>query len=214
MLSSVALSLWRPEWAALPAIMLFGGGALALVGIYYANRWVKKPRPEDIIDQALKGLSNQHCIYHYVLPCDHLLLTPNGLIVIETCSLEGKFTYQDGKWCQKITPGRAMRFFVEEKLGDPIQRGQACAELIQERLAGELPQGAKFSVETVVLFTHPFAEVRAVNAPAPVCQPKTLSNRLPKKSAKLARQTYEQIRDSLDRMAGLADSGDKTQDDS
>ncbi|MEJ2267444.1 MAG: hypothetical protein P8X95_28790 [Anaerolineales bacterium] len=28
---------------------------------------------------------------------------------METVNLEGQFTYRDGKWRQKITPGRAMR---------------------------------------------------------------------------------------------------------
>lgn len=203
LLGSVAISLWRPQLQTIPAIMLFGGGTLALVGIYFANRWVKKPRPEDVIDGALKGLGAQFVIYHYLLPCDHVLLTPNGPVVIETVNLEGKFEYKDAKWRQKITAGRAMRFFVEEKFGDPTTRARAGANLIQERLAAQLPDDARFSVEAVVLFTNPLAEVRAQNPPAPVCQPSKLSARLPKGSSKLPKDLYDQIRGTLDGMANV-----------
>jgi hypothetical protein len=64
LLGSTAISIWKPEWSTLTAVMLFVGFASATAGIYYANRWVKKPRPEDTLDQALKGLSGKYCLYH------------------------------------------------------------------------------------------------------------------------------------------------------
>jgi hypothetical protein len=76
LLGSTAISLWRPEWSTLTAAMLFAGFAAATAGIYYANRWVKKPRPEDTLDHALKGLSGKYCLYHYELSSDPVLLTP------------------------------------------------------------------------------------------------------------------------------------------
>src|SRR3972149_3313576 len=78
-LASVGLSMWRPQLTTLTAVLLFAGFATSTIGIYYANRWVKKPRPEEILDRALKGLDTRHRLYHY-LPRgpDHLLLTPSG----------------------------------------------------------------------------------------------------------------------------------------
>jgi len=64
LLGSTAISIWRPEWSTLTAAMLVVGFAAATAGIYYANRWVKKPRPEDTLDHALKGLSGKYCLYH------------------------------------------------------------------------------------------------------------------------------------------------------
>jgi len=203
LLSSVAISLWKPELSTLTAVMLFAGFTISVVGIFYANRWVKKPRPENVIDQALKGLSNQYWIYHYLLPCDHVLLTPSGLVVIETCNLEGKFSYRKGKWRQKLTFGRAMRFFVEEKLGNPITRAQFIAQIMKDNLGAQDFYGSNIPVHAVVVFTNPFAEINIENSPIPVCFPAKLSNRLPKRTPKLPENDYLKVREYLNSMARI-----------
>lgn len=205
LLGSVAVGLWKPQWGTLVALMLFGGFSISVVGIYYANRWVKKPRPEEILNQALKGLDDKHRLYHYLLPCDHILLTTSGVVVIETCNLEGQFSYKDGKWRQKITASRAMRFFVEERLGDPFQRASTCAESMQNRLNDELSVETSVPVHAVIVFTHPWAEVKAEGAPMAVCQPDKLRSRLPKNLPKLSPEIYQQMREKLDLAAGLAE---------
>ena len=41
-----------------------------MVGIYFANRWVRKPRPEESLDKALKSFDDHYRIYHYPYrPC-------------------------------------------------------------------------------------------------------------------------------------------------
>jgi hypothetical protein len=123
MLGSVAITVFAQQLLILTTILLFLGFATATTGIYFANRWVRKPRPEDILDQALKGLDDRHCLYHYLARSPaHLLLTPSGLVVLETRSGDGYFEFEDGRWRQKITLGKALRFFVEEPLGDPFPR--------------------------------------------------------------------------------------------
>jgi len=207
LLGSVAISLWKPGWTTLQAIMLFGGFSISVVGIYYANRWAKKPRPEDILDQALKGFSDHYRIYHYLLPCDHLFLTPNGVVVIETCNLEGVFIYQGGKWRQKLSISRAMRFFVEEKLGDPIQRAQDYARWLKKHLEKDLPEGVNIPVNAMVVFTNPYAEIKVENAAIPVCLPKNLKNRIPKGSSKLTEDVYQQVRMKIEQMADYRAEG-------
>lgn len=49
-LASVAISLWKPQWSTLTALILVLGFSISVTGIYYANRWVKKPRPEDALN--------------------------------------------------------------------------------------------------------------------------------------------------------------------
>ena len=203
LLSSVGISLWQPSWTLLTGLLLFAGGSLAIVGIYFANRWVKKPRPEDLLDQALKGLDDRHRLYHYSLPCDHLLLTPGGIIAIETVPLEGVFTYRDGKWRQRMTPGRAMRFFGEERLGNPIDRAQASAGSIKGRLVEEIPEAASLEARGMVVFTNPFVELNIEKSPLPICKADKVRARLPKDGSKLSMDTYRQIQEKLDEMAGL-----------
>lgn len=204
-LGAVVLSLARPQWATLTAVLIVAGFAISTVGIYFANRWVRKPRPEDTLALALKGLGDPHRIYHYLLPADHVLLTPSAVVVIETVSLEGRFVYRNGRWKQQMPLGRALRFFVEETFGNPTVRAQAEAARLRNLLQARLPgDAAPVPVLAVVLFVHPNAEVIADSPPVPVCQPAQLRKRIPSHLPKLPSARFEQVRAALDELAGLA----------
>ena len=75
-------------------------------GIYFANRWVRKPRPEDSLAEALRTLGDGYNLYNYTcLPGKHVLLMPNGVMVFETINLAGDFSYLNGRWKEKMNPG-------------------------------------------------------------------------------------------------------------
>ncbi len=199
MLGSTAVSLWKPEWSTLTAVMLFVGFASATTGIYYANRWVKKPRPEDTIDKALKGLGDKYCLYHYELSSDHVLLAPNDVVVTETRNIEGHFSYTNGKWRQKMSISRALRFFLEERLGNPIADAQAAVSHIKAALKANLPAGGKVPVRAVVVFVHPAAVLEEIeNPPIPVCQPKKLRRRVLVQEPDMPPELYAQVEALLD----------------
>jgi hypothetical protein len=205
LLGSVAVSLWKPELTWLSGAMLFGGGAAAMVGIYFANRWVKKPRPEDILDKALKGLSDQHRLYHYTPYGDHLLLTSNGVVILYTINLEGQFWYQDGRWRQKMTMGRALRFLVEEKLGDPNQEIQQQQPALEKYLSEDLPADTHIPLQALIVFTHPLAEVKAEKSPTLVLTPDKLAKKIPHPAPKLPPEVYLHLRSRLDELFDSAD---------
>ena len=98
-----------------------------MFGIYFANRWVRRPRPEDSLDKALKAFDDNYHIFHYTrsLPCDHFLLTPTGLIALEVVNLNGAFFYRNGRWKEAMTVGRALRYIVEERVSDPVAFSKA-----------------------------------------------------------------------------------------
>ncbi len=205
LLGSVAVNLWKPDMTWLSGTMLFAGGAAAMVGIYFANRWVRKPRPEDILDKALKGLSDQHRLYHYTRYGDHLLLTPNGVVILETVNLEGQFSYQEGRWQQKMSLGRALRFFVEERLGDPSRRVQEQVTSLHGYLIEGLPSGTTLPIQGMIIFTHPLAEVKVEKPPLPVVQPDKLAKKVPHPSPKLPSEDYQHVRLRLDTLMDLRD---------
>jgi hypothetical protein len=206
-LGAVVLSMSRPQWATLTTVLVFVGFVVSSVGIYFANRWVKKPRPEDTLALALKGLADVCRIYHYLLPADHVLLTPSGVVVIETVNLEGRFVYRGGKWKQQMTPGRALRFFVEETLGDPTARAREDAQGMSQLLDAHLSSdGPAVPVNAVVLFVHPNSEVIADSPPIPVCQPAQLRKRIPTHLPKLPQARFEQVRAALDESADVVRS--------
>lgn len=180
-------------------VIILAGIIIAMVGIYQANRWVRKPRPEDSLSKVLKGLDDKYVLYHYpaTIPCDHVLLTPEGVVNLETVNLAGYFTYKDGRWMERMTMGRAFRSVVEERLGDPSRSAQA----VQSYLTGRLQEltGETIPVKPLITFTHPNAELDLEpDGPVPVYTAEKLKKHVPINGVRLAADTYQKIADFLE----------------
>ncbi len=200
MMASVVFNLFVPGMETLGVILMIAGMLAALLGIFFANRWIKKPRPEAVLDDTLKSLTDPYQIYHYPsLPCEHILLTPYGVWAIETVNLEGEFTLEKGKWQEKITIGRAIRWIVEEHLGDPLKEAGLLAENLQQHLAPALPAGTSLTVWPLVVFINPRARAWLKDGNVPV----VMADKLKKHvvgggSAKLAPEVYQAVQTALD----------------
>lgn len=183
-----------------PLIIILAGIIIAMVGIYQANRWVRKPRPEEQLSKALKGLDDKYVLYHYptALPCDHVLLTPEGVVNLETINLPGFFTYKDGRWTERMTMGRAFRSVVEERLGDPTRSALA----VQDYLAGSLHDltGERIPVKPLITFTHPSVELDLEpDGPVPVYMADKLRKHVPIAGPRLSAETYQNIAGFLEK---------------
>jgi hypothetical protein len=197
LLGGVLIPLFVSSLASLAGILMIVGLFVSLIGIYVANRWVKKPRPETIIDQEFKGFTDKYRVYHYPnLPYDHVLLNPGGATLIQTVNLEGAFTYRDGKWSERINLGRALRYIVEEHLGNPIRDARDGAV----NLAGHLYEvtGKKIPVDCLVVFIHPRAILDVQKSSIPVVTTKKLRSSINVKSERLPDDIYEKIMEYLD----------------
>lgn len=197
LLGGVLLSLFVPSLSTLSLILMLVGVVVSVLGIHNANIWVKKPRPESVLDAELKGLTDSYRVYHYpALPYDHILLGPSGVFVIETVNLEGEFSYQEGRWKEKMSMGRAVRYVVEEHLGDPTRDAADFAVNLEAHLKNEA--GVKVNVTPLVIFIHPRAEILIKNPPVAVTTPKKLKNLVAGKTAKIPDETYKKVRAFLD----------------
>lgn len=198
LLASVVLPLFVAKLASLSLVTMVIGMGFAMVGIYFANRWVRKPRPEEQMEKALKGLGDTYTIFHYPrLPIDHILLTPFGILIIETIAYAGLFTYRNEKWKEAMTLGRAFRYVVEEHLGDPTKMVASEAQMLREKLiqAG-IPN---IPIKTVVLFSHPAAQLEAKNPPTPVCKADKLRKYAEMSGAKLTATDYSSVKEWLEK---------------
>lgn len=194
LLASVVLPLFLPKWAKFSFVTMVIGLGAAMVGIYFANRWVRKPRPEERLDQALKPLNDSHHLFHFpALPCDHVLLTPNGVILLETVNLGGEFYYQNQHWKEAMTMGRAIRFIVEEHLGDPIRSVRQAENFLRERLAGEIGSELTIPIKSIVVFTHPGAHLEIEATPIPVCKVDKLRKQIIIQGSKLDPEVYQRL---------------------
>ncbi len=192
LLASVLLPLFLPKAANFSFVLMVAGLGIAMVGIFYANRWVRKPRPEERLDKALKGLADSYHLYHYpAFPPDHLLLTPNGVVILETIGLAGSFSYKDGKWREAMTIGRALRSIVEEHVGDPIKSALRTEQILRERLGKVVD--ATIPIKPVVVFAHPAAELDIDQAPILVLPAEKLKKQVTIDAPKLEQAVYDQL---------------------
>jgi len=195
---AVAFSLILPSEITLLEALLVAGFLISVFGVYYANRWVKKPRPEDVLDKALGSFNDYYRLYHYLSPCDHLLLTPSGLVIFEAVNLDGQFSYSGGRWRKRFSMNRALRYIFDERLGDPVARAQASAREVGRRIARRLEGGGKVPVSAVVVFVHPAAEINVEKPPIPVVKPKNLNKQVSRKAAPLPNEVYQTLQTVLD----------------
>jgi hypothetical protein len=173
-----------------------------MFGIYFANRWVRKPRPEDSLDKALKAFDDNYHIYHYTtsLPCEHFLLTPTGLIALEVVNLNGSFYYRNGRWKEAMTVGRALRYIVEERVSDPVTFSQAMGQELKSRLDKEFAGEVVTPIKTLTVFTHPGAELEVQGGSIPACKIEKLRKQASIQGQRLAPDTYEKISSYLERL--------------
>lgn len=195
LLASVVIPLFVSPWGNFSWILMIVGLGLAMVGIYYANRWVRKPRPEDSLDTALKSFDDHYHLYHYPtsLPCDHILLSPAGLVALEVVNLSGSFYYRKGRWKEAMTIGRALRYIVEERVDDPVIFSQALVQELNERIEKEFKGEIVVTIKALTVFTHPAVELEIEGTSIPACKLEKLRKQIAMVSEKLTAEHYGEL---------------------
>jgi hypothetical protein len=136
-----------------PLLTLLVGFIVSSIGMYYVNRWGRSPRPDEVLDKSLKGLSREYKLYHYVLPVPHVLLTPSGPIVLVVKFEGGEFTVEDDKWRQRFSAMRVLGFMGREGLGNPSKDADYRVERMRRFLEENEPGLQEVPVNAVIVFT-------------------------------------------------------------
>lgn len=70
---------------------------------YLTSRYGRSPRPDELLDKALKGLDDKYTIYHYQLSIPHLLVSPSALYSLIPTFVDGKIVFDEKKntWVRK-----------------------------------------------------------------------------------------------------------------
>lgn len=200
LLAGLVVPLFMPRFAVPAQALVFIGIVASIAGIYFANRWVRRPRPEDSLADALKTLGDGYSLYNYTsLPGKHILLMPNGVMVFVTINLAGKFSYLNGRWKEKMDVGRGLRYLLEEHLGDPTRYARRAEEALKAQLRDSMGISKSIPISSIVVFLHPFAEIELKGAPVPVCKLEKLRKLVVTKAPKMDLQVYEQISSFLEK---------------
>jgi hypothetical protein len=167
---------------------LLFGFALSQIGIYFGNRWGRRPRPDEQLNEALKGLGDNYTLYHYSSPVSHLLLGPAGIWALIPHHQPGKIVYEKNRWKQRggSVGQRYLRIFAQEGLGRPDLETSGDIDSVNRFLSKNLPgdgigNGIP-SAQAVLVFTNEKAEIVADEAPVPALAAKKLKDFIRKRS--------------------------------
>jgi len=196
------VSFTQQELYGLAWVALLLGFALSQLGLYYGNRWGRRPRPDEHLSLALKSMDDRNSLYHYLTPVPHLLVGPSGVWVLIPFHQIGKITYTKGRYKQQGGNflQRYLRLFAQEGLGRPDIDAPSEAQAIQRYFKKELPELEPVEVRPVLVFTSEKVELEVEDAPIPTVPLKKLKETI-RKSAKetpLGPLTLKMIQDHLE----------------
>ena len=176
---------------ALTIFLVLLGLGLAMAGIFFANRWVRKPRPEFELPKAFEKLSDDYVLFNYGdLPADHILLTPAEVFVLETVNIAGFFTLKKGKWSERMKLGRALRYVVEEHVSNPSQIAIDEAKALADELGKLEGLTSKIVVNPMVVFIHPSAIFEVDQQPIPIVALAKAAKHVRSKGARMPQEDY------------------------
>lgn len=132
-------------------VALFVGWMLSQIGIYLGHRYLREPRPDEVLDEVLRKVARNGRIYHYLLPAAHVLLIPTGIIVFVTKYQSGKISVEGDKWKQSGMGLR--RFFGQERLGDPTREAALSVEAVASYLNKHAPSVEEVPIGALIVFT-------------------------------------------------------------
>jgi hypothetical protein len=146
----------------LSLIALALGFILSQVGIYYTNRFGRKPRPDQLLNLALKGLDSKYAVFHYITSSSHVLVGPSGIWVLLPRYQRGVITYSKGRIRQRGggVLQSYLKIFAQEGLGRPELDVQNEKESLKTWLTKNLPEDSKFpDIQAALVFTNPSVQI-------------------------------------------------------
>ncbi len=194
----VSFTMQEQAFIAFGALMV--GFILSQFGIYFGNRFGRRPRTDERITAALKGLTKDYTLYHYLAPVNHLLVGPAGIWVLEPYHQRGTITYEKNRWRQKgggLMLGY-LKLFAQEGLGRPDLEVQADLDSMRDALKKSLGEGLP-PLNAALLFYDPRADIQADEAPHPTLKTDQLKDFLRKyaKENPLSPEQVKRITDLL-----------------
>jgi hypothetical protein len=150
-------------------LSLIIGFFLSQISIYYANRFGKSPRPDELITQSLKGLDDKYYLYHYTTPVPHLLVGPGGVFVLAPYSQTGKiyFDTKKNRWAQK-GGNFYLKIFAQDSIGRPDLDVKTQIEDLQKFLIKNSANEADLpEIKAILLFTSKKVEVEQTDSEPP-----------------------------------------------
>ncbi len=138
---------------------------LSLTSVRMTNKWLRKPRPEHAIRDALKGINKKSVLYNYYhSPARHVLICPQGVFAMETRFQDGYYVVNGDRW-QRAGGFPIFRFLRGDNIGKPDEDARKAAVHVEELLK---PIAPDIEVKPLVVFVDPRARFELHDPAVPV----------------------------------------------
>jgi hypothetical protein len=187
-------------WVSLAALLV--GFILAQYGNYNLRRWGRSPRPDQVLEEALKGFDDRYHFYTWTLATPFVLLSPQGIYSLTTRDQTGQITATGSQWHSKFSLSRILMVFAQEGLGNPTTEAQEQAGRLTSWIQQKLPEMTP-NVQPVIIFIDERAQLNITDPTVPVLDAKGLKKWLrgPGKAATLKSADYKALETLFDARA-------------
>jgi hypothetical protein len=153
LVAALILGFINPEqYLWLQVLALPTGWLMSQIGLYLAHRYLRNPRPDEVLDQALRKVARQGRMYHYLLPAPHVLLTPAGPIVFVLKYQTGRISVEGDRWRQRGV-SILRRFFSQESLGNPTKEAERDVRALAGYISREAAEVEEVPIGAIIVFT-------------------------------------------------------------
>jgi len=139
----------------------------ASVGAYLSNHYVREPRPDQSLAQALEYLDKRYALYSYYLPSNHVVASHYGLTVLEPRALRGEVRFADGRWRHKAGLRKVLQFLGEPSLGRPDRDLTQEMKWVKDWIDKVMPEG-DIPVNGAIVFTNPKVDLQVSGQAPPI----------------------------------------------
>jgi len=202
LLIAAMLLSFNPRFVLLAYGILLPGLVVINWGARTAGKWLRKPRVDQMLAKALKGLGRGHRLYSYLLPAEHVILSPAGLFILKVKLQDGEISCRGEKWHRRFTLGLLLRLFSEGWLGNPSKQARSETEKVRHFVTSYLPD-IDVPMQPVVVFADPKAEIDVTEPTVPVMPLRDLKAYLRRSTEEKAmpREALKALTDLFDEQA-------------
>lgn len=192
------------------------GWLFSQVGLYFANRFVRRPRLDEQVDKGMGKIKGNR-VYHYVLPVPHVILSRAGIITIVSKYQSGNITVDGYDWKQ-TNVGIMRRLFGQENLGNPSLEAEYQLKQVAKFVGNNVPELAEkeLPIAAIIVFTTDNAgDLDLRNSTIPAMYYTKLKGFLKQRSQEqnLSEEDYQLLRKAFDEAAAGTFDEDEADED-
>lgn len=204
LIGGLVLGFVNPErYLFLQVLALPLGWLLSQVGLYLAHRYMREPRPDQMLDEELQKVARRGRMYHYLLPAPHVLLMPAGPIVFVAKYQGGDISVEGDQWKQRGV-SFLRKFFSQESLGNPTREAENAVKSLAAYINKEAPEIEEVPIGAIIAFTTMHAgELDLDGSDIPAMHVTKLKGYFKQRADRppLPKETYDALRAAFDKKA-------------